>query len=329
MVRRTTDCDLTIMCPESLSTSRQQSRPLRGLAALLAVGQRVLTAIGLKKDHAAVPARQMRAGQHITLPVWIMGRLGLFCVVGIMTLCSSLMAVFVSWMFSLVFEVPDRPLCLALAFTIPLFVTPVFGWLTAISIRDLQRSRKKAVDLARIDTLTGLQNRRAFFEAARKASEKPDAAHGSNGVLYIDIDHFKSINDRHGHEGGDVVLKHFAGLLSACTRSSDLVARIGGEEFVIHVADIGSAGLAAIANGVMARVRASEVEFADSRIRYTVSIGGVLGSGSLSIDRLLSLADGQLYEVKHAGRNGFQLVDARVPAAPAVPETARASRSAA
>lgn len=258
-----------------------------------------------------------------------MGRLGLVSVVGIMTLCSSLVAMFVAWMFSLIVEVPDRHLYLTLAFVIPLFVTPAFGWLTAISIRDLQRSRKKAVDLARIDMLTGLQNRRAFFEAARQATESPASARSVCGVLYIDIDHFKSINDRYGHEGGDLVLKHFADLLRACTRSSDLVARIGGEEFVVYVTDVEPTGLSAVANGLMARLKTSEVEFAGRRIRYSVSIGGAVGPGALPIDRLLSLADVKLYEVKNAGRDGFLLMDARSVPAPRSSERAGASRTAA
>ena len=83
--------------------------------------------------------------------------------------------------------------------------------------------------------------------------------------------------------------------------SSDLVARLGGEEFAVHAVDIEPAGLAAIANGLIARVRASEIEFAGNRIRYTVSIGGALDHASMSIDRLLSLADVQLYEVSTRG----------------------------
>lgn len=271
-------------------------------------------------------AREIR---NITLPVWIMGRLGIYIVGALITAGASVLSVIVAWALSLVFEVPDRPLYLAFAGVIPLIVTPIFTCLAAITIRDLKRSRKNAVDMARLDMLTGVSNRRAFFEAARAFAAGPKAPQTSHGVLYIDIDHFKSINDRYGHEGGDVVLKHFAGLLQACTRASDLVARIGGEEFVVYVTNVEPAGLSAIANGVMARLRASVVDFDGRQIRYTASIGGALSLGSTSIDSLLSLADARLYEVKNAGRNGFLLADARVASGPASPESQPVARSAA
>ncbi len=184
-----------------------------------------------------------------------MGRLGLIYVTAIMTLMSAMLSAFIAWLFSFAINVPNYNVHIFLAFVIPFFVTPIFSYLSALSMRDLQRARRKAVDLARLDMLTGLGNRRAFFDTARKLTEDPSASSAGKGVLYIDVDHFKSINDRYGHEGGDVVLKHFADLLRSCTRSSDLVARLGGEEFAVHAVDIEPAGLAAIANGLIARVR--------------------------------------------------------------------------
>ena len=258
------------------------------------------------------------AGQPATA-VRVMGRLGLVYVTAIMTFLSAVLSAFIAWLFSFAINVPNYGVHIFLAFVIPFFVTPAFSYLSALSMRDLQRARRKAVDLARLDMLTGLGNRRAFFDAARKLADEPAAPHASKGVLYIDIDHFKSINDRYGHEGGDVVLRAFGDLLRSCTRSSDLIARLGGEEFAVLMVDIEPAGLAAVANGLQARVRTSEVEFAGNRIRYTVSIGGALGHSSMTIDRLLSLADTQLYEVKHAGRNGLLLTDARASAEQAAP----------
>lgn len=268
-------------------------------------------------------------GQPVTA-VRVMGRLGLLYVTAIMTFLSAVLSAFIAWLFSFAIHVPNYNVHIFLAFVIPFFVTPIFSYLSALSMRDLQRARRKAVDLARLDMLTGLGNRRAFFDAARKLADEASGSPASKGVLYIDIDHFKSINDRYGHEGGDVVLKAFADLLRSCTRSSDLVARLGGEEFAIHIVDIEPQGLAAIANGLIARVRSGEVEFAGTRIRYTISVGGALGIGTMSIDRLLSLADAQLYEVKHAGRNGFLLADAREAAGhQASPTAAGVQRSAA
>jgi diguanylate cyclase (GGDEF)-like protein len=281
---------------------------------LLAATARSRAFAAIQSSFAALGRARTASGETTSQPVTVvrvMGRLGLLYVTAIMTFLSAVLSACIAWLFSFVINVPNYSTHIFLAFVIPFFVTPVFSYLSALSMRDLQRARRKAVDLARLDMLTGLGNRRAFFDAARKLTDEPGASHASKGVLYIDIDHFKSINDRYGHEGGDVVLKHFADLLRSCTRSNDLVARLGGEEFAIHVVDIEPTGLAAIANGLIARVRTSEIEFAGHRIRYTVSIGGAMGEGAMSIDRLLSLADIQLYEVKHAGRNGFSLTDAR------------------
>ena len=223
---------------------------------------------------ARLPTHQI--GPPTTATVRIMGRLGIVYVTAIMTFLSAIFSAFVAWLFSFVIHVPNYNVHIFLAFVIPFFVTPAFSYLSALSMRDLQRARKKAVDLARLDMLTGLGNRRAFFDTARRAVES-GAAQASHAVLYIDIDHFKGINDRYGHDAGDAVLKHFADQLRACTRPGDFVARIGGEEFAVHVVNIQPAGLAAIAHGVLTRTRTDVVCFGSEAIRYTVSIGGAIG----------------------------------------------------
>jgi len=243
-----------------------------------------------------------------TAVVRIMGRLGLLYVTAIMTALSAVLSVFVAWLFSFVIDVPNYHVHLFLAFVIPFFVTPLFSYLSAISMRELQRARKRAVDLAWLDALTGLSNRRAFFDMARRID---GSAHASRGVLFIDIDHFKAVNDSYGHDAGDAVLKHFAELLGGCTRTEDFVARIGGEEFAVHAVDVELAGLAAIANGLLARVRTSAVAYGSEVIRYRVSIGGAIADPALPIDKLLSLADTQLYDVKRQGRDSVRIIDAR------------------
>jgi diguanylate cyclase (GGDEF)-like protein len=240
-----------------------------------------------------------------------MGRLGLVCVTAIMTLLSALLSTFIAWLFSFVIHVPNYDVHIFLAFVIPFFVTPAFSFLTALSMRELQRSRRRAVDLARLDALTGIANRRAFFDAARKRSEESRLYKNSQAVLFIDIDHFKLTNDSCGHDGGDAVLKHFAELLRACTRQDDLVARVGGEEFVVHIEDIDATGLASIAAGIVARVRMSPVCFGAEEIGYTVSIGGAITDIATSVDILLSVADKQLYMVKNDGRDNHRIIDLR------------------
>jgi diguanylate cyclase (GGDEF)-like protein len=264
-------------------------------------------------------------GKPTTTTVKVMGRLGLLYVTAIMTVLSAVLSAFIAWLFSFVIHVPNYEVHIFLAAVIPFFVTPLFSYLSALSMRDLQRARKKAVDLARLDVLTGLGNRRAFFETARRLEA---GAHASRAVLFIDIDHFKSVNDTYGHDAGDAVLKHFAELLRASIRAEDFAARIGGEEFALHVVDAEPTGLAAIASGLLARVRTSAVPCGREVIRYRVSIGGAIAAPAMEIDKLLSLADAQLYEVKRAGRDAVRITDAR-SAADAGGAEASSSRSAA
>lgn len=252
--------------------------------------------------------------------VKVMSRLGLVYVTAIMTVLSAFLSMAVAWVFGLFIRVPNYQVHIFLAFVIPFFVTPTFSYLSALSMRELQRARKRAYDLARLDALTGIPNRRAFFDTARERAEAARARSAGQAVLFIDIDNFKAINDRHGHECGDAVLKGFAELLSSCTRRDDLVARIGGEEFVVHVTGVELAGLATIAAGIVARVRLAG-RAGETQVPYTVSIGGALGDGSVPIDRLLSAADAELYMVKNGGRNNYRVVDSRTPVeAGAAPE---------
>lgn len=282
-----------------------------------------------KVRRTQVPPAGEQVGKPTTATVKIMGRLGLLYVTAIMTVLSAALSAFIAWLFSFVIHVPNYGVHIFLAAVIPFFVTPLFSYLSALSMRDLQRARKKAVDLARLDVLTGLGNRRAFFETARRLEA---GAHTSRAVLFIDIDHFKSINDSFGHDAGDAVLKHFAELLRASTRVEDFAARIGGEEFALHVVDAELTGLAAIASGLLARVRMSGVTFGGEVIRYRVSIGGAIAAPAMEIDKLLSLADAQLYEVKRDGRDAVRITDARDAAEPSVDvgsDEARTRRSAA
>lgn len=238
--------------------------------------------------------------------VRVMSRLGLVVVTAIMTVLSAFLSLTVAWLLGFLIDVPNYHVHLLLAFVIPFFVTPCFSALTALSMRELQRARRRASEMALLDPLTGIANRRAFFDGVARrlqSAEGPD----SHGVLYIDIDHFKQINDRHGHRAGDVVLKQFGDLLRSSTRRDDLVARIGGEEFVVHAMAANSAGLATLAAGITARARAASVEFEGAIIRYTVSIGGACGSLDTSIDQLMSLADGMLYDVKSTSRDNAKI----------------------
>jgi diguanylate cyclase (GGDEF)-like protein len=150
------------------------------------------------------------------------------------------------------------------------------------------------------DYLTGLANRRLFFaeaptlvHSARKAREKV-------AVGMIDIDDFKAVNDRHGHQGGDGVLRSIAAILRATDPPPALAARFGGEEFCVLLT--GEGDTFGYFDRIRRAVEADGVEAGDSRIACTVSIGIATASG-LDVDGLISAADRLLYQAKRKGKN--------------------------
>ncbi len=163
-----------------------------------------------------------------------------------------------------------------------------------------ERRRREAFG----DYLTGLANRRAFFEAAEQELARSQAVPRPTAVIAFDADHFKAINDRHGHPGGDAVLQQLAAILGETFREVDVVARIGGEEFAVLLPSTDLPRAAVVAERLRAAVAAQVVHFDGARIRYTVSAGvASLDDGEGGIDLLLKRADQALYAAKRAGRN--------------------------
>lgn len=150
---------------------------------------------------------------------------------------------------------------------------------------------------ARLDALTGLLNRRALFDGP--AVPLPIG----NAVVVMDVDHFKRINDRFGHDSGDRTLKAFASVILAHVRPGDLAARIGGEEFCIVLSGGGARASMTIAESIRVQIEASAVATPSGPLRMTVSAGIAHANGLDTLQSLLILADEALYEAKASGRN--------------------------
>ena len=177
----------------------------------------------------------------------------------------------------------------------------------------IERRRREAFG----DHLTGLVNRRAFFESAEQELLRSRAAPRPTAVIAFDADHFKTINDRHGHPGGDAVLQHLAAILSETFREVDVVARIGGEEFAVLLPSTDLPRAAVVAERLRAIVASSSVDFEGVRIHYTVSAGvACVLDGEGGIDLLLKRADQALYAAKRAGRNRVERWRAELSAMP-------------
>jgi diguanylate cyclase (GGDEF)-like protein len=169
---------------------------------------------------------------------------------------------------------------------------------------------------AMTDLLTGLFNRRAFLQAANAMIAQRARKSQPVSVMLFDLDRFKSINDRFGHAVGDDALKVFAATALANVRSTDVIGRLGGEEFAAIIpGNAAEAGL--VAERLRAAFQAAGVVIAGHEMDATVSIGVVTAIPPVAIDPLLARADAALYRAKHNGRNRVEFDQADARAAPA------------
>lgn len=175
----------------------------------------------------------------------------------------------------------------------------VLGLVGSISRRYLQRIESMATH----DALTGLLNRHGFGLVAEQAMLEARRQRSGLSVLILDLDHFKSFNDTHGHLGGDFLLRGFASLLTQQIRQSDLISRWGGEEFVIMFKDTDLATALILAEKIRAATEAATFDFEGTPLRATVSIGAAKLSSGGSLESLLDEADRALYRAKNGGRN--------------------------
>jgi len=159
-------------------------------------------------------------------------------------------------------------------------------------------------DLARIDPLTGVINRLGLLEASEVLLTKARARRESIGVLLIDADHFKSINDRFGHDDGDRVLLELVDNIRRMLRANDLVGRVGGEEFLVLSPSVKEGDLLALAERIRAAVERTAFGINGQSYALTVSIGAAIATGN-EPDMMAARrrADAALYEAKRAGRN--------------------------
>lgn len=173
----------------------------------------------------------------------------------------------------------------------------------ASTVETLQ-SLRKLRDLASRDYLTGLHNRRHFFEAGRDFVRDAIGAGKAVSIAVLDVDHFKRLNDRHGHLGGDMALAAVAQQVGALVRRDlDLVARLGGEEFAILFADTRPTEAARLCEEIRERIESEPVRLGGDVVPITVSIGIAAVDHADAIERCLNRADQALYAAKQNGRN--------------------------
>jgi len=169
----------------------------------------------------------------------------------------------------------------------------------------LKSMNKELRLLSVTDSLTGLYNRRYFENLMEKESATVDRHDETYSILLIDIDHFKIINDNYGHPEGDIVLMEISSILSSNIRQSDILCRIGGEEFIVLMKRAGKTDSLILAEKLRSVVRAQTFRFSDENVRISVSIG-ISTYHKSSVDDVndpIKSADEALYYCKENGRN--------------------------
>jgi diguanylate cyclase (GGDEF)-like protein len=163
---------------------------------------------------------------------------------------------------------------------------------------------------AMVDPLTGISNRRAFLEDAERLAKRHNTRPRPSAVLLIDLDHFKSINDRFGHAVGDRVLEIFTEAARQSVRVTDLIGRLGGEEFAAVLYDTPSDKAVAVAHRIREGFARAAQDIEGRPVCATVSIGVVHCDGPVfDVGELLAQADQALYFAKQRGRNRVELAN--------------------
>lgn len=243
-------------------------------------------------------------------PAWL-GRLsrfvlrhGLWRSVVLLTLVVGTLAVLIAQAVIGVLGHGDRLIAAVSASLCSLVLTPLLGAPVLRLVFSLETARNKLGELAIRDDLTSVYNRRHFLAAVQGEWGRAQRYHTPAALLLIDADHFKRVNDSLGHLCGDELLRQIAGAAGGSLRQADLLARFGGEEFIVFLPHTDPLGAIDVAERIRARVEAIRFEWRGQPVSTTVSIGvAPLRPDLLSLDWTIHEADTALYAAKAAGRN--------------------------
>jgi diguanylate cyclase (GGDEF)-like protein len=175
---------------------------------------------------------------------------------------------------------------------------------SGLLLQELTRTQQELLRISRTDQLTGLQNRRGFDEAAAATLAEASESNLPAVALMCDIDHFKAINDRFGHEFGDAVLAQIGEVMQSFSAQNDImVARHGGEEFAALMIGMTIDQATLYAEGLRQMCALKEISHKGASMHVTVSVGVAASRGGAELSRIMRCADDALYAAKHRGRN--------------------------
>ena len=178
----------------------------------------------------------------------------------------------------------------------------------AMAIRNCKLFRE-VQNQAHTDALTGLRNYRAFQETLRTEMHRSQRYGRPLGLVMLDIDSFKELNDRYGHPAGDAALSELGRVIRGATRREDFSARYGGDEIAILLPETGPAGCLSAVRRLLAAVREHPFLFEGKRLPLSVSVGVAYFKPDMSIPQIVGAADQALYRAKQGGKNRFEAAD--------------------
>jgi diguanylate cyclase (GGDEF)-like protein len=234
-------------------------------------------------------------------------RLGRWRALLLVSICSIVASVVIAVPMSLLFgaSVADLLYITVTSILVPMCVAPTVTHFLMQLLFELEQNRVQLLYVATRDSLTHLYNRRFFMESFEIETSRALRTKGMLGVLMIDIDNFKSINDQYGHATGDIVLQKVARACADAVRPYDIPARLGGEEFVVLLPGVGLKVACDVAERLRVAVEnLSILTDSDTAINVTISLGvSILNTDTPNHKSLLDRADQALYSAKHAGKN--------------------------
>jgi len=249
-------------------------------------------------------------------------KLGRIKTVTIITLVSCVLSIVLTALLMTMFGMELDTPSLVISALVPLIVASTVSWGVVEVLFRVHRLEEEIRRVATYDMLTGVMTRRAFFNAAESVLRVAGRNRTPVSTLSIDIDDFKRINDSHGHSAGDAALCAFGSVLRDCARKSDIVGRIGGEEFALLLPDTDLAGAVNLAGKIRAAMPNAVIGTGTGIVHFTVSIGATQSdeSGSMTLEALLRQSDLALYRAKRSGKDSivaYSVEEALAPAAAA------------
>ncbi len=235
----------------------------------------------------------------------IVQKLGHTQVIVIITIFAIIAAEILTFLFMDIFNFPyPVPSTPVVTFLVTAILTPFISWHLLALLFSIDKMEQKMNYLATYDSMTKLFSRQAFFKRSLALHDTVVKSHKTYSVAIIDIDNFKSINDKYGHAYGDKLLTYFGTLILKTLDSDYIIGRIGGEEFAV-VLDVDIDTLKTQMDRLHQAVLYSNITDIDTNIAYTISIGLFENrlAGILSFDEALSHADYALYYAKTTGKN--------------------------